>query len=238
MYDTVMHITRLFLDWNGTVMADLDRSHRVTNRLLSDVDKPPLSLNEFREQFRLPMRAFFSAIGVPTQLAESTEHRWSMLSAETPAPLVPGAQRLLEWCQQTGVPVGVVTGALPELVAADCDAHGIGTLIDTVIGPADDKREVLDKLAAGHSSGVMYVGDTVHDVSSARAVGITAVALTTGYTPAERLLDAEPDLSVSNLSELLNHLTAPHSQRPGERRATPVARSAASTARPPHTRWT
>jgi phosphoglycolate phosphatase-like HAD superfamily hydrolase len=50
-------------------------------------------------------------------------------------------------------------------------------------------------------SGVMVIGDTVHDVSCARSIGAYAVAVLTGNAPAEQLAAAKPDLLLRDLSD-------------------------------------
>jgi phosphoglycolate phosphatase-like HAD superfamily hydrolase len=50
-------------------------------------------------------------------------------------------------------------------------------------------------------SGVMVIGDTVHDISCARSIGAFAVAVPTGNTPGEELAAASPDLLLTDLSD-------------------------------------
>ena len=49
-------------------------------------------------------------------------------------------------------------------------------------------------------SGVMVIGDTVHDISCARSIGAVAVAVPTGGASREELADARPDLLLDDLS--------------------------------------
>jgi phosphoglycolate phosphatase-like HAD superfamily hydrolase len=60
-------------------------------------------------------------------------------------------------------------------------------------------------------SGVMVIGDTLHDISCARSIGAFAVAVPTGNTPREELAAASPDLLLPDLSDprpLLNIVLA------------------------------
>lgn len=50
-------------------------------------------------------------------------------------------------------------------------------------------------------SGAMVIGDTVHDISCARAVGALAVAVPTGGTNREELAAASPDLLLDDLTD-------------------------------------
>lgn len=207
-----MRIDELILDWNGTVMADLHRSWQVTNQLLTDVDLPGLSLDQFQDRFELPLRSFFSAIDVPEDRLDEVERRWNAISADHPAPLAPGARELLERCKAAGVPVGIVTGADPDLVRVDARRHGIRGLLSWIIGPAEDKRSSLVAAANGKAHNVAYVGDTTHDIASARAAGLIAVGSTGGYTPEHRIRRARPDLVVADLSSLVPFLPATRPQ--------------------------
>ncbi len=50
-------------------------------------------------------------------------------------------------------------------------------------------------------SGVMVIGDTVHDIRCARSIDAFAVAVPTGNTPREELAVAGPDLLLDDLSD-------------------------------------
>jgi phosphoglycolate phosphatase-like HAD superfamily hydrolase len=53
---------------------------------------------------------------------------------------------------------------------------------------------------SGDLAGIMVIGDTVHDIHCARAVGAAAVAVATGGTSREELADAGPDLLLDDLT--------------------------------------
>jgi phosphoglycolate phosphatase len=50
-------------------------------------------------------------------------------------------------------------------------------------------------------AGAMVIGDTIHDVSCARAIGAFAVAVPTGGATREELAAAQPDLLLDDLSD-------------------------------------
>lgn len=197
-----MHIDELVLDWNGTVMDDLDRAWAATNRLLTRAGCAPVTRAAFRARFGLPLAGFFAALGVSAERLAEVERDWNTRVRATPAPLAAGAMTLLSACKARGVSVGVVTGADPAVVAADARRHGIRPLLAWVVGPVVDKAAVLATAAAAGRT-VAYVGDTEHDVTSARAAGLLAVATTAGYTPAARLRRAKPDLVIDDLAALV-----------------------------------
>lgn len=210
-----MRIEELILDWNGTVMADLPRSWRVTNQLLAEVGAPPLTMDQFRDRFELPLGRFFVAIDVPGDRLADVERRWNAMSATSLAPLADGARNLLERCKAADVPVGVVTGADSEVVGMDARRHRIRSLLSWVVGSAEDKRSSLAIAAGAKAHAVAYVGDTPQDIVSARAAGLIAIGVTDGYTPEHSIREARPDLVVDNLSQLIPFLSS--GQLAGER---------------------
>lgn len=193
-------------------MADLDRSWHVTNLLLAEVGAPVLTLAQFQERFTLPMRRFFANVAVPADRIADVERRWSKLSATNQAPLAPGARLLLGRCRLAQVEVGVLTGADPALIRSDAQHHGINSMLAWVDGPSLDKRHALAAIAEREGKGgVAYVGDTLHDISSAQSAGLIAVGVLGGYTPEHRIRAAQPDVVIDTLSSLLPYIRDPES---------------------------
>ena len=52
----------------------------------------------------------------------------------------------------------------------------------------------------------LMVGDSINDIKAARAAGITVIGLPYGYNHGEPIESANPDLVVSSLADLLQHL--------------------------------
>lgn len=59
---------------------------------------------------------------------------------------------------------------------------------------AADRREEL--------TGMMVIGDTLHDITCARSVGAYAVAVATGGPSRHELMEQRPDLALDDLSDL------------------------------------
>lgn len=64
------------------------------------------------------------------------------------------------------------------------------------------------RLAGKHGS-VFVIGDTVHDITSAKANGAIAIAVTTGTTAEKTLSDAGADLVLPNLVGAFSRLSRP-----------------------------
>jgi phosphoglycolate phosphatase-like HAD superfamily hydrolase len=205
-----MSRTLLALDWNGTVVDDIARAYQALLAVLGPETRPPQNIDEFREGFRLPLRSWFSHLGVAASELHRVEVLWNEEVARHPAQLMPGAHELLVGCRRRQIPVRVVTGAQAEVVEKDARSLGIWGGLDSVVGNAHPKARVL---AAWRSTWkVIYVGDTEYDMDQACLAGALPVAFAKGYRPEKALGARNPALVVHELTELVSLLDAMEKQ--------------------------
>ena len=70
-----------------------------------------------------------------------------------------------------------------------------------VFDKGDGVNGLVEKLGAEKSE-VVFVGDMVHDIETARHGGIKSVAVLSGHNTRERLLRAKPDYCIESVKEL------------------------------------
>jgi phosphoglycolate phosphatase len=189
------------LDWNGTVMADVDRAVEATNEVLAGYGLGALSRADFRAGWALPLRGWLVGLGIPVADAAAAEAAWNAAMARRPAPVRPGAVDALAELTARGAYVAVVSAAGAEAVGSDVDAAGLGPHLHAVDAGVRDKAAHL----AAHRDlreRAVYVGDTEYDVDSARRAGYLAVAITGGYRPRAALATADPDTLLDDLRDL------------------------------------
>ena len=150
---------------------------------------------------------------IPEALAAYTRHVRKALAVRT-GQLLPGARELLRFLRARGEMVGVVTGNFAEEGEPKLKGVGLRDLLDVVVyanlaTPARDAllRRALAVARArgfrGDFADTVVVGDSVHDIASARRTGALAIAVCTGLTPPDLLVAARPDHLVPDLPSLL-----------------------------------
>jgi phosphoglycolate phosphatase len=122
--------------------------------------------------------------------------------------VLPGVTEVLAWlAERPAVLLGIATGnvragADAKLAAAGleayfalggygCDSHLRAELVAAAIGRARERTQLRE---------VVVVGDTIHDISAARACGAVACAVATGSDPAGAL--AHADVVFTSMAEL------------------------------------
>jgi phosphoglycolate phosphatase-like HAD superfamily hydrolase len=126
--------------------------------------------------------------------------------------VLPGVAALLEELRRRDVTLGLLTGNIREGAKAKLGYFGLyerfafGGFGDHHHDRDDIAREALAEIAARLNGRhaperIWVVGDTPLDVRCARAIGANAVAVATGWHPADELAACGPDLLFNDLSD-------------------------------------
>ena len=210
-------------DIDGTLLRDIDRIHmnsfvtgirRVTG---FDVTLEGVSvqgntdtgiLREACHQAAIPAEilepqidAILEAMG---QVVQERRHEFKLL-------LMPGVKDALSHLARRGALLGVATGNLEMIGWIKIEEAGLrewfrfGGFSDRfpvraeLIGHATRKAREL----AGDSARVCVVGDTPRDIEAARANSLPVIAVATGNTSFDELVQLRPEVCASSLADLL-----------------------------------
>ncbi len=131
--------------------------------------------------------------------------------------VLPGVAELLDALESLPhSAIGLLTGNVREGAAKKLNHYGLGDRFafggfgdDTslrseiaAIALAEAERHAAERLGrATPLMGAMVIGDTVHDIRCARAIGALAVAMPTGGSTREELVAEKPDILLDDLSQ-------------------------------------
>lgn len=127
--------------------------------------------------------------------------------ADLSSTVLPGIPDLLDQLQRdAGIQTGLVTGNLEPIAHRKLQAAGLARPLLPWVGgygsDAEDRNHLVpiaqERAAGLHgiagswpSERTVIVGDTPRDIECARAVGAAVIAVTTGASPREELIDAD-----------------------------------------------
>lgn len=210
----------IIFDWSGTIVDDLPPVIEATNAVLAHAGRPQLSREDFRRQFKLPYTKFYEEVTPHVPLDElEVVFRAAFAASQQPVTILPHAREFLEFAAARGRLF--VLSSAPEFAVVEQAEHmGIRHYFERFHAGIKNKAEYIRHLLDEHAltrEETLMVGDMIHDVETARTVGVFSVAVLTGYDFPEVLATAEPDLTVPDLSHLrhwLEHRTPPAESPP------------------------
>jgi phosphoglycolate phosphatase-like HAD superfamily hydrolase/ADP-ribose pyrophosphatase YjhB (NUDIX family) len=199
-------IRNIIFDWSGTLVDDLPAVWEATNHVLTQAEREPMSLEQFRAEFCLPFTIFYEKhtphIPLP-QLEEWFHGRYKQVRDSVCA--LPYAREFLEFCRARKLRTFVLSTVHRDHFAIQANATGFGDFIDRPYLEVRDKRMKIGEILAENNllpDGTLFIGDMQHDIETARHGGIHSCAVLTGYNTLEQLRAADPDLIVEHLGEL------------------------------------
>lgn len=211
-------IKNIILDWSGTVVDDLDAVLCATNSTLTELGSAPVSKEEFRREFVLPVSLYYDRLlpGVPMEKIDATYRRWFR---QIGVKLFPGAVDFCAFAVATGRRLFVLSTTPAEHFERQSEEFGIGRFFSRAYVGVQDKVEAIHSILRANDldpAGTLLVGDMIHDIRAAKSGGILAVAVTTGFDPVEKLASSGPDLIVRDLAVLRHLLEARDQNDSGE----------------------
>jgi phosphoglycolate phosphatase-like HAD superfamily hydrolase len=133
--------------------------------------------------------------------------------------VLPGVPSLLALLGEQGYPLGVLTGNVQDVAWRKLSVPGLRERFRFgAFGDEADRRADLVPIALARAREALgldfpadrtwIVGDTPRDIACARANGARVVAVATGHSSAEQLAGHEPDLLLSDLTDVTAFLAA------------------------------
>ncbi len=215
-----VEIQNIILDWSGTLVDDLAQVMEATNHVLVGFGKKALTRDEFREQFCLPVQAFYDRV-----LPGADWSRIDQLYWERKRPLrntvfwLPHAVDFLEFCRAQKYPTFILSTISEESFEIHAKRLPILEYLTHAYVGIPDKIKKLPELLATHRldpAATLFVGDMAHDVDAGRAAGVRTCGVLTGYNTLSQLRQAGADFIVEHLGELKQRLS------PGPASAAPI----------------
>ncbi len=209
-------IDTVIWDWNGTLLNDVDICIKSMNLLLRERGLPLLNKQRYLEIFTFPVKIYYRKAGFDFDkepfeqpAARFMEHYHRFLPE---AELFPRAGQVLDQLHRKGYKQIMISAMEHQSLVRLLKERGIDRYFYAVSGIkniyAHSKTEVARalfrqlKLKPGQC---LWIGDTLHDLEVARALGTNHLLVASGHQSAERLL-RRTDRVVTELNEVVRKL--------------------------------
>lgn len=185
-------------DWNGTLVRDVELAVKTTNRLLSEENLPPMTMEYYKKTFRFPVISYYRDLGFDTSPAKFTElcERFNQYfhSDMESCGLWPGARETLAHVKSKGKMQSVLSASEQNLLRLQVKMFSLESFFDHVTGVQD--KSASSKIARGHQlmqaadvlpEHTILIGDTDHDLEVGQALGVDVVLVEHGHQCPTRL---------------------------------------------------
>ncbi len=217
--------TLIMYDLDGTLVDSVPELIMATNGMLKDLNRASANPEDISHWIgngipALIKRALINDIKgnepgrVDPELFNSAHARFQhhyLQEVGLSSQLYPGVCSFLEVIHSRGITQTIITNKDEQFSHLLLKAQGIDHFFDYVIGgdTLPEKKphplplqHTMEKYQCSKDRALM-VGDSINDISAAKAAGIRVVGVTYGYNHGNPVNDAAPDCVVSNLMDLL-----------------------------------
>ncbi len=191
-------IDRIIWDFNGTILDDLKISIESADELLSRYDLPIIGNTErYYSLFGFPIKDYYERCGFDfTKYDYSVlAHEWVdiYLSRMPLARLRKGILETVDGLNSLGIKQSILSMTEENMLRGQIASFGITDKFDEILGLNDiyasSKLELARYWRSTHrDESVLYIGDTVHDSSSAKIIGARCLLITGGHESRASLL--------------------------------------------------
>jgi len=205
------HKTHIIWDWNGTLLNDGDLCAEITAEIMISHGLKPLTRDDHRKKFRLPVEDFYKDAGFDFEKVEFKKVAETFV-AEYRARfslcrLFDGTEALLGRLQGVGKKQSILSASRERELHDLVKQFNIGKYFDHVCGLVDfhavskkERGQELMTLWGAPKDNTILVGDMDHDVEVAEALGIDVLLVDNGHQDVRHWL-TDPGLAVHRRSE-------------------------------------
>ena len=201
----------LVLDFNGTIIDDVDLCLNILNHLLEERNYKKVSLEEYKHIFTFPIKKYYINAGFDLEKYSFTSISNEFISlyqkASLNCKLYEGINELIDKCNKNEVKVVLLSASQIDNLKEQTDHFGLSEKFEAILGTST--IEAASKVEIGKNyfkdkqdKKILFVGDTTHDAEVASAIGADALLITHGHQARDILLKANPLKVVDSFKEV------------------------------------
>lgn len=204
-----MNTQVIIFDFDGTIADTQNTIITITNRLAPEFNYPPLSEEEIARLRGLTTREIIkqsrvSLWKIPFLIKRVKQELKKEMQTVKP---IPGMENALEELKKNNFQLGIITSNSEENAIYFLRQHGLLHCFNFIKSSSHlfGKGKVIKQLLREKKIApetAIYVGDETRDIEAARKSGVKIIAVSWGFNTGTALAKCEPDVLISDPSEL------------------------------------
>ena len=207
-------IKNVFLDFNGTLIDDVDLCLKLLNDILRRQGNREVSLEEYKNIFTFPIKKYYELAGVDfTKDSYEDLAIWfinAYQKASLSCNLYDGVINTIKFLRNKGINVYILSASEKNNLKEQCDHFGLTSVVCDVLGIDNIHAESKVSLAINYIKDnninleeTIFVGDTLHDNEVARSLGVKSILIPNGHQSKERLEKSDA-IIIDDFKDLMN----------------------------------
>mgnify|MGYP003301275909 FL=1 len=203
-----MRYSHIFWDFNGTIIDDVGNALQCVNDMLERKGRQPITLDDYYTYVETPIIGFYRHILPPDELDFqdiSRQYHSDYARHINETGLAEGAYELLHKLKAMGVHQYIITANILSEAEELIEKFGISACFDKILGAENtlaeskiDRAKAFFKELNISRNDAILIGDTLHDLETANALGIDCVLVSYGHQ-GRRLLEEHNAFTVNSL---------------------------------------
>lgn len=208
-----MRYHNILWDWNGTLIDDAVTSLNCVNDMLTEMGKPLITMEQYYTYVETPIIGFYRHILTEDELdfpsiSKSFHNSYNNRLNETKLSL--NTLNVLKSLKENGAKQYIITATKEENAKNLTIKYGVNEYFDGIFGAdntlAESKVERALKFFNDNNinpADTVFVGDTLHDLETANALGVDCILVTFGHQ-GKAIVENSGTVTADNLDEVLN----------------------------------
>lgn len=199
----------IIFDWSGVVKDATTGQLWIINKIFKKHGLPPLSMEEFQDNWVQPYQLFYNKYLPKLSLEEEEKDYLEAINSDDcpKAKSCVGMTELIKNLKNKGNFLFVVSSDHIETFLKEIKQYGLEDIFTEVITNVHDKFDSVNGLIKKHNfnlSETYFIGDSNHEADVAKRTGINSVAVTWGFCSEQKLRSFNPNFLVKDVKELEN----------------------------------
>lgn len=209
-------VKTVILDFNGTILDDLDLCFNILNKMLNMYNHPSISLKRYLDIFTFPVIEYYKKAGFDFDQEPFDELAPIFMDLYQPnslkCSLHEGIVEMIEKWRNEGKKIVLLSASKRNLMMDQLRSFKIEHLFDEILGTgtinAVGKVEIAKEYLTTNNidkKTTIMIGDTLHDDEVANVLGVTSFLIAKGHQSKERLMTSNAYI-LNDIREITNYI--------------------------------
>ena len=185
-------IKHVFFDFNGTIINDLDLCFNLLNEFLEEQGKEKVTKERYKDIFRFPIKEYYKLAGIDFDIESYESLSIKFIKEYQPASLKCGLYDAviptLKKLNEKNIKCYIISASEKNNLYEQCLSYDIVKYFVDILGIENIHAKSKVDIAVNYinekklnKDEVIFIGDTLHDVEVAKAMGVKPLLVSCGH---------------------------------------------------------